>query len=497
MSTAAGSLGAEAQPIFASKRTIFASMRYSEADVIAAPKPCIFNERNEPMGKYLYPSGPKPHPLFGNLREFYPDQLGFLTNLQRTYGDAATMYFFKKPVVLFTRPEAIRYVQIENARNFINRPVFEGLRQLLGDGLLSIDGDFHRQQRRMMQPAFHKQRVESYRDTMVACTESMLDEWTPGSQRDIADEMMRVTMRIVAKALFNIDIASQIEALSQAFFEAIEYSRYSRGLRRLRINRYGKYRRARKYLDDTVAELIAQHRASGEDSGDAISMLLQAQDEDGSAMTDQQVRDETLTLLAAGHATTANTLAWAFYLLATHPEQCHKLLDELRGVLGGRPPTVDELANLPYLDMVVKETMRLYPPVWMQPRSTVADFEYGGYRFKKGTIIFMSQWVTHRLPDLWPEPDAFKPERFDPETGQKVPAQAYFPFGAGSRICLGMPFANLEARILLATILQRFVPQMKPGFPVEPQPLLLTLHPMFGLQMILEPTAKVEAIQTA
>jgi cytochrome P450 len=452
------------------------------------------------MADYHYPPGPKPRRIFGNLLEFRPDQLGFITNLQRTYGDAATMYFLKTPVVLFTRPEAIRYVLIENARNFINRPVFESLRLVLGDGLLSIDGDFHRQQRRMVQPAFHKQRVESYCNTMVACTESMLDQWTPGSQRDMADEMMRVTMRIVAKALFNIDIASQIDMLDRAFFEASANSRRSRGPGRLRINlpftHYGKYLRARKYLDDTMADLIAQHRASGEDSGDVISMLLQAQDEDGSAMPDQQVRDETLTLLAAGHATTANTLSWAFYLLSNHPEQRGKLLDELHCVLGGRPPTVDDLANLPYLDMVVKETMRLYPPAWVQPRYTVDDFEYGGYRLKKGTVIFLSQWVTHRLPDLWPEPDAFQPERFDPETGQKVPAQAYFPFGAGSRICIGMPFANLEARILLATILQRYVPRMKPGFPVVPQPVV-TLFPKFGLQMILEPAVKVDAVQPA
>ncbi len=450
------------------------------------------------MATYHYPPGPKPRPIFGNLLEFRKDQLGFVTNLQRTYGDAATMYFFNTPAVLFTRPEAIRYILIENARNFINRPVFESLRLVLGDGLLSIDGNFHRQQRRMVQPAFHKQRVESYRDTMVACTESMLAEWSPGSQRDISDEMMRVTMRIVAKALFNIDIASQIEALSQAFFEASEYSRRARAPWRLRVNlpftRYGKYARARKFLDDTMAELIAKHRASGEDSGDVISMLLQAQDEDGSAMPDQQVRDETLTLLAAGHATTANTLSWVFYLLSSHPEQREKLLEELRRVLGGRPPTVDDLAKLPYLDMVVKEAMRLYPPAWMQPRYTVDDFEYGGYRIKAGTVIFMCQWVTHRLPDLWLDPDAFKPERFDPETGQKYHPQAYFPFGAGSRICIGMPFANLEARILLATILQRYVPRLAPGFPVVPQPMV-TLFPKFGLQMILEPAARVETTQ--
>jgi cytochrome P450 len=448
---------------------------------------------------YHYPPGPKPHSLLGNIPEFRKDQLAFVTNLQRAHGDAATLHFLRTPAVLFTRPEAIRYVLIENARNFINRPVFESLRLLLGDGLLSIDGDFHRQQRRMIQPAFHKQRVEGYRDAMVACTERMLEEWAPGSQRDISYEMMRVTMRIVARALFNVDIASQSDAIDQAFSDTSEYGERSRApFKFLRLNlpftSYGKYLRARKFLDDTMAALIAQHRTSGEDTGDVVSMLLQAQDEDGSTMSDQQVRDETLTLLAAGHATTANTLTWTFYLLSNHPEVRAKLLDELRRVLAGRAPTVDNLAQLPYLDMVVKESMRLYPPAWIQPRYTVDDFEYSNYRIKRGTIILMSQWVTHRLPDLWPEPEAFKPERFDPETGQKYHPQAYFPFGAGSRICIGMSFANLEARILLATILQRYVPRLMPSFPVVPEPQV-TLFPKFGMQMILEPAAKVEAIQ--
>jgi len=241
-----------------------------------------------------------------------------------------------------------------------------------------------------------------------------------------------------------------------------------------------------------MAALIAEHRAREEDTGDVISMLLNARDEDGSAMPDQQVRDETLTLLAAGHSTTANTLSWSFYLLSEHPAIQTKLLDELQRVLGGRLPTVDDLARLPYLDMVVKEAMRLYPPAWIQPRYTVEDFEYGGYHIKRGTTILMSQWVTHRLPDLWPDPDEFKPERFDLETGQKYHPQAYFPFGAGSRICIGMPFANLEARILLATILQRYVPRLAAGFPVVPEPKV-TLFPKFGLQMALEPAHQARA----
>ncbi len=447
------------------------------------------------MPTYRLPPGPKPNPIMGNILQMRKGPLDFVTNLQRTYGDAVTIYFMRHPSVLFVRPEAVRYFLIENARNFTNREATEGLRLLLGDGLLSIDGAFHRQQRRLVQPAFHKQRVESYRDAMVVCTERVLAEWKPGEQHDMADEMMRLTMHIVAKALFNIDLTSQSERIGQAFYDAAQYANRSRApFQRLRINlpftRYGKYVRARRFLDETVAQIIADHRASGEDTGDVISMLLHAQDEDGTTMTNQQLRDETLTLLAAGHATTANTLTWTFYLLSEHPAVRNKLLAELQTVLGGRAPTVGDLARLPYLDMVVKESMRLYPPAWAQVRYTQSDFEYGGYSIPRGTVIMLSQWVTHRLPDLWPEPDAFKPERFDPETGNKYHPQAYFPFGAGSRICIGMPFANLEARILLAQILQHFVPRTVPGFAVVPQPLI-TLFPKFGLQMILEPTAQV------
>jgi cytochrome P450 len=448
------------------------------------------------MPTYRYPPGPKPGPVFGNAMQLRKGPLEYVTQLQRTYGDAATIYLGKRPAVLFARPEAIRYVLIENARNFTNREATENLRLLLGDGLLSIDGDFHRQQRRLVQPAFHKQRIESYRDAMVSCTERVLAEWQPGEERDVADEMMRLTMHIVAKTLFNVDIVSQSERIGQAFHDASLFANRSRApFNRLRINlpftAYGKYLRARAFLDNTINAIIAQRRASGDDTGDVISMLLKAQDEDGSTMTDQQTRDELLTLLGAGHATTANTLTWTFYLLSGHPTVREKLLAELQRVLGGRAPTVDDLAQLPYLDMVVKESMRLYPPAWTQARFTVGDFEYGGYFIRRGTIILLSQWVTHRLPDLWPEPEAFKPERFDPETGQKYHPQAYFPFGAGSRICIGMPFANLEARILLATILQRFVPRLKPGFPVVPQPMI-TLFPKFGLQMTLEPAVKAE-----
>ena len=448
------------------------------------------------MASYRYPPGPRPKGIFGNALQLRKDPLDYVTTLQRTYGDAATFYLGKTPAVLFARPEAIRYVLIENARNFTNRQATENLRLLLGDGLLSIDGDFHRQQRRLVQPAFHKQRIESYRDAMVACTGRVLDEWQPGEQRDMAEEMMRLTMHIVAKTLFNVDIASQSERIGLAFHHASLFANRSRApFNRLRINlpftAYGKYLRARKFLDDTINAIIAQRRASGNDTGDVISMLLKAQDEDGSTMTDQQARDEILTLLAAGHATTANTLTWTFYLLSNHPDIREKLLAELQRVLGGRAPTVDDLAQLPYLDMVIKESMRLYPPAWTQGRFTAGDFEYSGYSIRRGTIILLSQWVTHRLPDLWPEPEAFKPERFDPDTGQKYHPQAYFPFGAGSRICIGMPFANLEARILLATILQRFVPRLKPGFPVVPQPMI-TLFPRFGLQMTLEPATAQE-----
>ncbi len=226
--------------------------------------------------------------------------------------------------------------------------------------------------------------------------------------------------------------------------------------------------------------------------GDVLSMLLQAQDE-GNTMTDRQVHDQILTFIAAGHETAQNTLSWTFYLLSQHPAVYEKLLAQLRSVLNGRAPTIADLTQLPYLEWVINESWRVYPPAWIQGRRAIEDFELDGYRFPAGTVFFLSQWVLHNLPDIWGDPEVFRPERWDPAETQKLPQGAYFPFGAGPRICIGMPFAQLETKVLLATIVQHYTPQLVRGFRVVLQPRI-TLRPKYGMHMVLEPANQVSSL---
>jgi cytochrome P450 len=440
---------------------------------------------------YRLPPGPERIPVVGHVFQFRRDQLTFVTGLHRSYGRAATFYLANLPIVAFFSPAAVRYFLVDNARNFTNGEFAAELRVVLGDGLLTTDGEVHRRQRRMVQPAFHKRQVESYAQTMVAHTEEMLAQWRPSASLNVAREMQLLTLRIVAKALFDVDLRQEGTDLGARFTTVIEnpvgmvFS--FRGVPiDLPFTPYGKHRRAREALDEFVYGLIARRRRTGGDIGDMVSMLLAARDEAGAGLTDVEIRDQTMTLLAAGHETTANALSWTLYLLARHPDVRAKLLAELRDVLGGRSPTVDDLTRLPYLDQVVKESMRLYPPAWTQGRRAIEAFELEGYRLPAGTVVMFSQWVIHRLVEVWGDPDAFRPERFAPEAESAIPPGAYFPFGGGPRMCIGMPFANLEVRLLLATILQRYAPNLVPGYPVVPQPRV-TLRLRYGLHMTLDP----------
>lgn len=438
------------------------------------------------------PPGPKGLPIVGSALEFRKDPLAFLRKTQQTYGRMATVTLGKQQFVLFFRPEHVRYFLTEHPRIF-TKPSRDGvgnLRALLGDGLLTTDGDVHRQQRRLVQPAFHKQRVESYAQDMVQFTQEMLESWQPGQEVDMAREMQLLTLRIITKAMFNLDSREQAIELGRAFNMLINngraFGRRPRARFNLPFTRYGKMVTAKQTLDEFVYNLIAQRRADGRDYGDVLSMLLPAQEE-GQGLSDRQVHDHVLTFLAAGHETAQNTMSWTFYLLSQHPRVLQKLLAELYSVLDERAPTVEDLPNLPYLEWVINESWRYYPPAWTQGRRAAEAFDLDGYHFPQGTIAIFSQWILHHLPDIWGDPEVFRPERWDPAGGEKVPQGAYFPFGAGPRICIGKPFAELETRLLLATILQRYTPRLVPGFHVALQPRV-TLRPKYGMKMLLEPT---------
>jgi cytochrome P450 len=435
------------------------------------------------------PPGPRGLPYFGVAFEFQRNQLAFITRLARDYGHIAGYSIMGYPLVCAARASAVRHVLIENARNFANREVYRSLVPLLGEGLLTIDGERHRRERRLVLPAFHKRRVESYAETMVAYTLDRIAGWRAGQALDLASEMQQLTLAVVAQALFHVDLRAGSAELGRAFTETVDYLNRLTTLNwgsvaiDLPFTPYGRFRRAKAVLDAAVYELIAARRREERDAGDVLSMLLAARDEDGSALGDTQIRDHAMTLLAAGHDTTSNALAWTFYLLSEHPEERAKLLGELEDVLGGRPPEVADLDRLPYLEQVVKESLRLYPPAWSMGRYALGEFELEGYRFAAGTLVFLAPWVTHRLPEYWSEPERFRPERF--AEGEPRADFAYFPFGAGPRTCIGMPFAMLEARLLLATILQRFTPRLAPGAQVVPEPLI-TLRPRGGLPVVLE-----------
>ena len=319
----------------------------------------------------------------------------------------------------------------------------------------------------------------------------------------MSQALQELTLRIIVQALFGVDLESQGTALSQLFTAVIESQRpgpIGETLAAMNIGPVRRARVARDKLDAFVYQLITQRRAEGRDHGDVLSMLLEARDEDGQPMNDLQIRDQAMTLMAAGHETTSNSLAWTFYLLSRNPDKYDKLRAEVANVLGDRPATTADLPQLPYLDAVITEALRIYPPAWTVNREALHPFELGGYQFPAGTRAIISQWVIHHLPDVWGDPEVFRPERWTPEFRQSLPRGAYFPFGAGPRICIGMPLAEMEARLLLATILQRFTPHTVPGWPVEPRPRV-TIRMKHGIRMRLDapatPTVAVTASATS
>jgi cytochrome P450 len=438
----------------------------------------------------MLPPGPRGHLLLGSLPEFRRDVLGYLSAWARQYGDVVPIRLPQRRLVMLSHPDLIEDVLTAHARRTTKTALLNMLRPILGDGLLLSEGDTWLRQRRLIQPAFHRQRIAAYGDVMAGYAERAMQEWKDGQTRDVHADMMAVTQAIVAKTLFDAVVSDTAWDVGQALHVLTEdFSR-----RRTRLFELPgwiptparrRYRAAVEQLDRIVYDIIAARRRSGEDRGDLLSILLAARDaDDGSRMTDQQVRDEIMTLFLAGHETTAVSLSWTWYLLAQHPAVEAQLVDEVRRVLAGRLPTVADLPRLRYTEMVVTESMRLYPPAFMVTRRVVEPFEVGGHRMAPDTTLVMSQWVVQRDERWFEAPEAFRPERWENDLAKRLPRYAYFPFGGGPRLCIGNTFATMEATLLLATIAQRFRFTLAPRASVTPL-LSVTLRPAHGIPMIL------------
>jgi cytochrome P450 len=437
------------------------------------------------------PPGPKGSLIMGVMREFNRDTLGFITRC-RDYGDVVSSRFLWVHAYFLYNPSDIETLLTTNAKSYrkaesLRSPFFH---RLVGNGLVTSEGDFWRRQRRLAQPAFHRQRISAYGDVMVEYTERAIAKWKQGEHRDIARDMTRLTLEIVVKTLFNSDVSNDADHIGEILSGLVKPFASQATLKWILDNRlptpgHKRYFNAVSEIDRIVFRIIADRRANGYDQGDLLSMLLQAQDDDGTRMSDAQLRDEVMTLFLAGHETTALALSWSWYLLAINPEAEQKFHAELEEVLGGRVPQVSDLPNLKYTEMIVKEVMRLYPPAYAVGREALEETEIGGYRVPKGTQLFAFQWVTHRDARWFNEPEVFKPERWGVDSSEQLPKYAYFPFGGGPRQCIGNYFAMMEVVLLLATIGQRFRFSLDPNYTVEVLPVL-SLRPKNGIKVIVE-----------
>ena len=395
---------------------------------------------------------------------------------------------------LVTDPADIRHVLQDNARNYHKSPLYDRLRDTLGNGLLTSEDALWLRQRRLAQPAFHRQRVVAMADTMVDSTEQMLERWnglaTRGETVDLVDEMMALTQAIIVRTMFSTDLGATAEVVNRTWpiinrriGETFWATKLETTLP-LPANR--RFRRALDELDAVVYRIIAQRRQERRDEADLLAMLISAQDEEtGAAMSDRQLRDEVMTMLLAGHETTSLALSWTYYLLSQHPDIDRSIADEVDRVIGDGRPGFAHLDRLTVIRRSIDEALRLYPPAWGFSRRALAEDELGGYVVPKGSLVFIIPFVIHRRPKLWPDPERFEPERFAPQTDGERPRFAYLPFGGGPRGCIGNQFALIEAQLIVAAVAQRFRVVLLPDQTIHPEPLI-TLRPSPGIRVAIE-----------
>ncbi|HTU52162.1 MAG TPA: cytochrome P450 [Acidobacteriaceae bacterium] len=442
-------------------------------------------------------------PLYLFRRFFRPgNPILLFEHLAKTFGPVSHYKLGGSNIVFINEPELIREILVTQASAFIKERTQNRMKILLGEGLITSEGDFHMRQRRIAAPAFHRQRIQSYAEMMVERGAAMRANWQPGQTFDMSAAMMELTLEIVARTLFATDVTAAIREINDEVNVIMRLYNYLIALPRAEsylrwpIPGLIRFRKARARLDAQVYRMIAERRAANEDRGDLLSMLMTARDEGETAaavghsrplppagMSDRQLRDEVITIFLAGYETVANALTWTWYLLSENPAAAERMHHEIDEVLQGRLPTLEDVPRLRYTEMVFAESMRLYPPAWAMGRQSTQIIELGPYRLPAGTYFFFSQYILQRSEEFYPEPLRFDPERFTPEQKAVRPRFTYFPFGGGSRQCIGEAFAWMEGVLILATLAQRWSFHMVPGQAVDVQPKI-TLRPKYPLMMV-------------
>lgn len=462
----------------------------TSARVTYPPRPSVHRQ--------ALPPGPRELPLVGQTLQYMWNPIGFMQRAAG-YGDLVTLSTKPALVYLINHPDLIREVIVTNHRNVDRGPNTEVMKLLTGDGLITAVGSDHLRQRRLIQPSLQRDRIEPFAETMQAYAESHQADWLEGRRLDIGRELSQLTLRIVVKTLFGTDLADEVRRIGAAFALGNRYittranqpPRMRKLLHRLPLPYSMRFKHRKADLDRIIYGLIAERRQSAEKGDDLLSLLLDARFADGeddvvgTGLTDMQVRDETVTMFAAGHETTAVTLIWTWYLLATHPDLQRRFQAELDDVIGDRAATLDDLPRLAFMDQVLAEALRLYPPIWFWGRMAFQPFDLGGYHIPAGAFLLAPQLIAQRDARFFDEPSEFRPDRWTPEFRANLPQFAYYPFGGGPRRCIGEGFAMMEAKLILATVGRRWTMHHDPRHNPEMLPLI-SLRPKGGMPMFLE-----------
>jgi cytochrome P450 len=452
------------------------------------------NDVRDPAAKkagYRFPPGFERNLLWFAWRRFRPaNPILLFQHLVQAYGDIAHYKIGWNHIVFLNHPDYIREVLVVQNDNFVKERTVRRSRMLLGEGMITSEGAQHRAQRQVAQPAFHRQRILEYADTMVREVARMRDQWRHAEERNIAVDMMHLTLNVVAETLFATDLRAEVHELADAINRIMGLYNFlvmlpaAEWLVHVRPPGLAAFVRARKRIDAVVHRMIEAHRKHHSDGSRLLDLMLAASP-DRSPAAEKSLRDQVITIFLAGYETVANALSWTWYLLSQNPECEHRFHEEIDRELQGRLPAYEDVPRLRYVEMVLAESMRLYPPAWAMGRYALHDFQLGEFFLPAKTTVLMSQFITHRDPRFFPGPLRFDPERFTPEAKARRAKFTYFPFGAGFRQCIGESFAWMEGVLLLATLGQKWKLRLVPDQPVEPEPLI-TLRPKYGMRMSLE-----------